>query len=308
MDVAAIALHYKNSCKFLGIDVVFYGEGKDDVIFWSEIFRENLPEKKFEMYFYTKANEGTISGKNAVLQYQPFTDEQFMLCVDSDYDYLLNKPNHTVHEGIFQTYTYSIENYRCFPSGLMPICRKAAHSEQPNIFDVENFIQEYSRIIYPLFIRSLMFAASPKTYEMKDFLSDISLPQHFLINKIEDYLKDLSSKVQDKLKTFNFAPEKFAAFDKTLKSNNLSEENTYLLIQGHALQNRVIKPLLNSIVYSLKNLKYEKHKTTEAKKIYETKLQDVGELLNVNMDFYACKLFAKIKNDIEIYKQKSTKV
>ncbi|TGO02534.1 hypothetical protein PN36_23425 [Candidatus Thiomargarita nelsonii] len=64
-------------------------------------------------------------GKEEVLKIQ--AGEYLLLCVDSDYDYLLQDATEVSKRinqepYIFQTYAYSIENYKCYAESLRGVC------------------------------------------------------------------------------------------------------------------------------------------------------------------------------------------
>ena len=73
------------------IRVKVYVEGREDVVFWHNILREYEPQRniKFDITPHSKANDLT-KGKSAVLEHIDSTGKHLILCVDSDYDYLLN--------------------------------------------------------------------------------------------------------------------------------------------------------------------------------------------------------------------------
>ena len=80
-------------------------------------------------------------------------------CVDADYDYLLQGATPTSrlinkNPFVFHTYAYAIENYQCYAATLHRVCVMATLNDR-QIVDFESFMQEYSQIIWPLFVWSV---------------------------------------------------------------------------------------------------------------------------------------------------------
>jgi len=102
--------------------IMVYIENEDDIPFWRGVFDRYAPHLHFEISF---PSYHLARGKEEVLKIQ--AGEYLLLCVDSDYDYLLQdatevskRINHDPY--IFQTYTYSIENYKCYAESLKEVC------------------------------------------------------------------------------------------------------------------------------------------------------------------------------------------
>ncbi len=103
---------------FLDKDITAYVEGLDDVVFWEDVFRKFAPSLK--IIFYPHSRESNYeSGKLKVLTEHNIrearSNSKLILCVDSDFDYLLKNETVCSRHYIFHTYAYSIENFKVFP-------------------------------------------------------------------------------------------------------------------------------------------------------------------------------------------------
>jgi hypothetical protein len=181
-----------------------YVEGREDIPFWCfllEPFEREAGNIKFEILTPTNNEGKSETGKQSVLKMKNSVGPYLILCVDSDYDYLLQEATPTSKEinnnaYIFQTYSYSTENLQCYAPSLQSLCTYAANGETftPKI-DFEHLLGEYSQIIYPLFLWSVHFAENKNSnaFPISAFCGEIQIPQH------ADYSEDYRSTMQDLL-------------------------------------------------------------------------------------------------------------
>ena len=135
--------------------VTVYVENESDKPFWKRIFNRH----KIKTKIYPASRDSLGRGKPAVLKHKGKVGQYYILCVDSDYDFLLQNSTEmsrliNTNPYIFQTYTYSTENYQCFAESLEMVVLDATLEESAEIFDYISFLQDYSSIIYDLFIYS----------------------------------------------------------------------------------------------------------------------------------------------------------
>jgi len=218
------------------------------------------------------------------------------LCVDSDYDYLSDGATETskiIKENpfIFQTYTYSVENYKCFSDSLHQIVVSATLNDNP-IFDYKAFIEKYSEITYDLFLYSFFYERKyqqeielhQKEYKVKvQSLDEKSLKEWQADNQpkkifpiVEGFCKCiqippqkvnisdqgtqalsvLEKEVNNKLKSLpKINEEVLENLKKELSKLGLSPKNTYLFIKGHTIYDNVVMRFLRPIGEDLKDQK-----------------------------------------------------
>jgi len=152
-------------------------ENEDDIPFWKDIFDKfNLRTK-----IHPASEISLARGKKEVLKQKNRVGKFLILCVDSDYDYLLQghtDNSKTINESpyIFQTYTYSIENYKCYAESLHRVMVRATLQDKQELFDYVRFLKEYSVIIYDLFIYSLHYTKEKSDgFTIEDFSKTIKL-------------------------------------------------------------------------------------------------------------------------------------
>ena len=132
--------------------ITVYVESEEDIAFWGNIF-DKYTNKNRIFDVQLPSHENTLErGKNKVLRQDGKDDmennptdlvtgalgEFLLCCVDSDYDYLLynlydtkniqGNMTHKINTSkrinenkyVLQTYTYSIENLKCFSKSVCP--------------------------------------------------------------------------------------------------------------------------------------------------------------------------------------------
>ncbi len=167
--------------------IEIFVENEDDVPFWSHVFRQFY----IPIRIYPASKDSLARGKEIVLKNLDRAGEFLLLCVDSDYDYLLGETTERSKQlnnnpFIFQTYTYSIENYKCFPEGLYQVVVETSLQDQ-QLFDFDDFIKRYSNIIYELFLYSFYYERQYKqeneTYQKQKVLkkNELNEEEEFLV-------------------------------------------------------------------------------------------------------------------------------
>jgi hypothetical protein len=119
------------------LDAIVHVEGETDKTFWRQV----LAHAGLNVRTVSGADnrDDQTSGKKQCLKYRPHLNARFFICIDSDYDYLKQTPPpYGVKDFILQTYTYAIENHYLAANPAL-----------------KDFLQAYSRIIYPVFLAHL---------------------------------------------------------------------------------------------------------------------------------------------------------
>lgn len=237
--------------------VVAYVESYDDVFFWRSVLEEfQSDDVKFEVMLPSRTN--LCKGKkNAMMnQLGKQLGECMIACVDADYDYLMQGYNEFSRELIqnpyvFHTYVYAIENYQCYAKGLHEACVMATLNDR-EVINFQAYMEEYSRIVWPLFVWSIWVYRHDlyKEYPLMDFCYDITYhdvnPNH--PERTLDYVR---RKVNQKLafmqQNFPEGKNSYPQLRQELLSLGVTPETTYLYIQGHSLMEGVVLPLLNPV-------------------------------------------------------------
>jgi len=292
-------------------------ENEDDIPFWKDIFDKfNLRTK-----IHPASEISLARGKKEVLKQKNRVGKFLILCVDSDYDYLLQghtDNSKTINESpyIFQTYTYSIENYKCYAESLHRVMVRATLQDKQELFDYVRFLKEYSVIIYDLFIYSLHYTKEKSDgFTIEDFSKTIKLLEQVdYSSQGQEALAKLKKAVKEKLAILDKIPdEQIKQFKAELHKLGVEPENTYLFMKGHTLYDNVVCMFLRPIFQFLRSAQSKriselKQCETEAKEMEKQYRKLVTKdielvLLRNNTDYYDCFLMKKILSDIEKYNQ-----
>jgi hypothetical protein len=297
------ALYFKSLLIRLRKDVAIRVESQNDVPFWSFVFQTTVPHIKPEFFPQSFEHPNADSmGKKCVLLLEKYADKELALCVDSDYDYLLGN-SVLQNQFIFQTYTYSFENYHCYAPSLEIVLKRAANTEGVD-FDIENFIKSYSKIVYPYLVESLWRASQNSQYVEKieeDFGNKAIFIGHWKKKTPQEVLDDLNHKLS-KIKRIK-VPDNFV---ERLNDLGLNEDNAYLFVRGKNVFNGVVLNLLNNLLEMIKNDKKQAFQRIEDKKIrvdqqkmYFDGLKNTKTCLLENFNFNGCFLYKKLELDIK---------
>ena len=283
--------------------VMVYVEGYDDIPFWRAIFDEfETPDRRFEIS--TPARNDLAKGKKVVLQFAPQAGRNLILCVDSDFDYLFGDlssqsrmVNHTPF--LLQTYTYAIENYLCYPPSLHSVCVRATKKDV-HLFDFEEFMREYSRIIYPVFVW-YAFAARvdrPTIFTLADFRNTVKINFINVEENGEDTLVWLEKQVAKRLKFLRAKHQRWLPevekFEANLKERGVVPEETVVSVVVGTVCNALRKLAVRQIMGSSRQGLPLNNELSS----YNNVLSDVDELLKINTGYRSCPLFAKLHGDI----------
>jgi len=300
--------------------VLVYVEDIDDVSFWYSILNRHEKHVSIKFDIQPYSNNSLATGKKSLEKLFNGAGEYLIICLDSDYDYLIHDHSEISKEinknpYIFQTYAYSTENLKCFAESLNNICVEATHSTTEKINFIE-LLNQYSKIIYELFTWNLYFYSIHDniTFTISEFNNIIKITEDIII---EEYgataLKEVEKRVEKKLSELKRSFQEHIPQVKLLAGNinelGLSNENAYFFVHGHTVYNNVVIKFLEKICKIIK----EEHKvkidiacaTQDNKRQrlnhYRNIVSDVKTALSKNARFEECFLFKKINNDIEQY-------
>lgn len=302
----------------LGKYVTVFVENEDDVPFWSRVLRKYAPSHlKFRITFAFRKR--LTRGKTDLLNLKDGAGNFILLCVDSDYDYLLQNSTNdsqTVNTNpyIFQTYTYSIENYKCFGESLSHLCVQASLNDEP-VFDFVEFLRAYSHTVYELFLFSFYLRKIGETHAFpaRDFSAFFGIQGKVNIShNAKTTLEELQKATEHKVAAFKAShPDaELDALAADLARLGVHDTNTYLFIRGHTVYHSLILPLLKSVVSVLQtNTQTEFAKLaagdrellSQKQHEYKNRILDIETLLAANTEYDDCFLMRNIQRDVEQY-------
>ncbi len=307
--------------------ILVYVEGIDDVSFWYAILNHYEKQAKIKFDIQPYSNNALINGKKGLEKLFNNTGEYLIICLDSDYDYLVKDHSEisiSINNNpfIFQTYAYSIENIKCYAENLSNVCVQVTNNTNEKI-NFPELVKRYSEIVYDLFIWNLYFYSINDTasFTISDFNSVIKIIEN---PKVEEYgetaLENLKARVNAKLQElqnqFQEHEKKLEPFAKQFECLGLFSTKTYLFIHGHTLYENVIqmflkpicKALINDHKSKIKGLAKHETEASNSLKNYNNlvgRLDDkITAILSSNNKFEDCFLYQKIQDDIEAYIKK----
>lgn len=243
--------------------VVAYVESYDDVFFWRSVLQDFETDRiKFEVMLPSRYS--LCKGKKAALMNKlgPSLGDFMIACVDADYDYIMQgatEISRTLLSSpfIIHTYAYAIENYQCYAPALHTACVMSTLNDR-DIISLEAFMEEYSKIIWPLFVWSIWAHKNGQasTYSITAFSQTVTFhdinPYH-----PENALEHLRDRVNKQIgwlqRKYPKAKDSYLSLRKSLQEElGIRPAETYLYIQGHALMEGVVLPLLNPICNMLR--------------------------------------------------------
>lgn len=306
--------------------VVAYVESYDDVFFWRSILQDFETERlRFEVMLPSR--QALSKGKKAALMNRlgPSLGDFMIACVDADYDYLMQGAtpiSKTLLSSpfILHTYTYAIENYQCYAPALHTICVMSTLNDRC-IISFEDFMEQYSNIIWPLFVWSIW----THKYGQANSYSITSFAQTVTFHDINPYhpenaLEQLRTRVNKQVawlqRKFPKAKDSYPKLKNSLQEElDIHPADTYLYIQGHALMEGVVLPLLCPICNMLRREREKEisqlaiHSQQKQNELsgYRNSLSPIDLMLRKSVAFKESKPYQKLRSDIEKLTERITK-
>ena len=299
-----------------------YVEGYEDVAFWRAIFDHyDNPYLRFEISVPNRKD--LPKGKKVLMSMIPKSSDRLLLCVDSDFDYLFEESTEQAREicnaeFMFHTYTYATENYLCYAPSLHNVCVKATKNDS-KIFDFEEFMADYSRTVYPLFLWYAYSAQidSESVLPLIEFKNAVRLGYLEVENNGADTLAWLKRQVDRRLlrleERYPEMASQMTSFAERLRLKGVEPENTYLFMHGHTLMDNVVMVMLNSVCDKLRKMSVEKIQSSSKEGIalknemsnYMNQLRSIKDVLLDNENYTACPLYNKLRADIQNYLERA---
>lgn len=305
--------------------IVAYVESYDDIFFWRSVLGPLETDKMYFEIMLPSHDRRLERGKKAVIMnLHDKVGEDMIACVDADYDYLIQGATSTSQEVIgnryiFHTYAYAIENLQCYAPSLQAVCVAATLNDR-RLFDIEEFMRQFSVAIYPLFVWNIWYYRSLRYSEftLTDFLRVIEMG-HITLGDAEALLQRLRQKVDRRVRQLQGhnpdARQSWQQLKSDLQQLGVTPESTYLYIQGHYLFNKIVVPLLSKVCEQLQRDREKEidrqsvHGTQRRNELscYRNSLTDLSALLKKNLGYLQSAQVKRIQADVQAVVVKSEK-
>lgn len=297
--------------------IVAYVESYEDISFWRSVFDE-YESDKFHFEVLLPARHSLTKGKKRAMMNMlgKGVGQNMIACVDSDYDYLLQGATETSRQlienkYIIHTYAYAIENFKCYADGLKRVCVQSTLNDI-DVIDFVAFMKLYSRICYPLFVWNILLyrRRDLNTLSMQRFCEIVRITS-FNIGNPEISLKNLANRVNHQVAMLNrhlkdLLPE-YEKLKKELDGLGVTEDETYLYIQGHHIMDSVVLRILIPVCRYLRNkreaeiqsLACHRQQYNNELSSYRHSQCDVTLMLHKNSNYKESNPYKRLKKDIE---------
>lgn len=296
--------------------IVAYVESYDDISFWRSLFDE-FEDDKFHFEVMLPARTNLSKGKKQAMMNMlgAAFGKNMIACVDSDYDYLLQGATDTSkriieNPYILHTYAYAIENYQCYAESLHQVCVQSTLNDT-SLLDIAEYMKLYSRICFPLFVWNVLLyrAHDLSTMPMLKFCEIVRITS-FSLGRPEVSLKQLNMRVRQSLSYLaRRRPDlrdKVDALKEELATLGVTEDETYMYIQGHHLMNGVVLRILSPLCRSLRNsreeeiqrLAYHRVQYNNELSAYRNSQCDVALMLRKNTNYKRSAQYEKLRADV----------
>ena len=236
-----VARHHIASRRLYHVDAIIHVEDVDDIPFWTFAIKHVNPNKRVKFIASDFNRDGfRITGKKQCLKYIPYLNNSFLICIDSDFDYLLQDSTICDKPYVLQTYTYSWENHYCYAKALQK--RWETVNKE---FDFGLFLEKLNTIIYNSILTYLINKKYRKECFTLDELCSSILKVHFnkesLENNGEQYLCDINNSVFELYHSVSRVNVEVGPYIKYLNERGLTEFTAYLYMQGHCIYDLILR-------------------------------------------------------------------
>ena len=297
--------------------IVVYVEGFDDIGFWRPVF-DRFTTKKRRFKIMTPDRADLAKGKKVVLGFEAKAGKNLLLCVDSDFDYIVGNGSSqskrvNTSPWVIQTYVYAIENLQCAPLTLQSLSVTATHNDV-EIFDFNDFFSRYSKIIYPMFQWYLWasIVKKPEVLSLSEFRNTVKI--NFLdpndISGVETlgYVKRMVAKKIKQLKAkYSENIEGVSQTKELLESKNIRPNQIIYYMQGHTFRENVVMPVFDAICKVMRLQMQGVISNSKAKQTSErnqisaflNSQQDIDQLFDTNLGYMVTPYYKKIEERIQ---------
>lgn len=273
-DYKVAAERMKGEACQKGFDICVLVEDFYDEELWRLIIEKVKPELRNKIYFPYPNNRGT-RGKDDLKKFKDFVDEKFIICIDSDCEYLYDKDVWYIADYIYHTVVYSKENFQCHHFSLNKICQSLTTKN----YDFQSLLEKISKRVAPLFYVWFYFKENPYN-DCKDLINNKAFAivlnfedsqfntirdNNILLQSIEDKVNDILEKLKKLMDNDSWYDSIFTVDipeiqNRLTEQHSIHPEDILSFCCGHSVLENFIEPFMKKLVTILKNSKIEEVK------------------------------------------------
>ena len=236
---------------------IIHIEDATDRLFWTKVVNAVCPGR----YDIKPFSQPGVEGKRKLEQQYQHLSKDYLIAVDSDYDYLCPDRNKysaelNVNPFVLHTFYYSKESFIHTPEAVETLT-ECIYLHEKTHSQIQEALRRFSVTIYDaLLIFSWLHNQDQQRFKESDFNQCFKLPDGVLIldhclEVNESAFESLSQSVQ--LYTNAHAAlitdlDSFARHDDTLRSRGITPESALLFINGHCLMDQIFRPVYEKII------------------------------------------------------------
>ena len=305
-DYEDIANRMKEDAFHANCNISVLVEDIYDEEFWRIIIESVKPSLRNKIYFPSYMNKQGTRGKSILKNFHGFVEEKFIICIDSDCEYLYDNVWY-IADYIYHTVVYSKENFQCNHFSLSEICKSLTTKN----YDFRSLLENISRRVSPLFYVWFYFKeinynnvehlinneAFARVLNFPDSQFDNIGDENILFQNIEDKVRNTLQNLKEVMNDDSWY-ESIFTIDIPNIQNRLTEqysirpEDILSFCCGHGVLDQFVEPFMRKMIDILKTLKIEevKQALSEDKNIDNTlsrieniARRDIKTMLNTSL-------------------------
>jgi hypothetical protein len=277
-----------------------------DEEFWRLIIENVKPNLRNKIYFPYPSKKGT-RGKDTLKKFREFVNKKFIICIDSDCEYLYDNNVWYIADYIYHTVVYSKENFQCNHFSLNEICKSLTTEN----YDFSSLLENISRRVSPLFYVWFYFKeinynnvehlinneAFARILNFQDSQFDNIGDENILFQNIEDRVKNILQNLKNVMDNDSWYESIFTIDipniqNRLIEQYSIHPEDILSFCCGHGVLDQFVEPFMRKLITILKNLKIEevKQALSEDKNIDNTisrieniARRDIKTMLNTSL-------------------------
>jgi hypothetical protein len=241
-----------------------------DERFWECIIENVKPDLKDKIDFPNPSSKGT-RGENILENFKGFVKNNFIICVDSDCEYLYHSNAWYLADYIYHTVVYSKENFQCDHLSLNEICKDLIRKT----YDFKELFKNISQKISPLFYVWLFFkennwhrfndVINNKAFEkILDFegiqfdnIGDENIIYRTIEDRVINTLENLKNAMDESWYDATFTNDIPEIKKRLIDEHLIREEDILSYCYGHSVLDQFVKPFMERLIEILRTLKID---------------------------------------------------